>query len=373
MFYMRRLRKFVCSLIVIYALVYLIGFFCVRSGWGRGLVSDYISSKTGCFVELERASLCINFKINVFGLNVFADKEKTINLFSAPSLCYGWGSIEARRIKVLADFTKNDIPFSSSLHKFESEEDFYKVEKLNAFSLALFESLSDVKLYDISIELKIGDKTEEHFLTKFIKEPMDLPDENDVFYFVLGDNLRWITTRHGKIISTINRQASEESNVKAEAEAKAKSEAKAKAEAEAKAQADAEAKTEAKAKAEAEAKAKAEAEAKAQADAEAKAKADAEAKAKADADAKAKAEADAEAKAEAEAEAKAKAEAEAKAKADAEAKAKAEAEAKAKAEAEAKAKAEAEAKAKADAEAKAKAEAEAKAKAEAEAKPSENN
>lgn len=298
MFYMRRVRKFVCSLIVIYALVYLIGFFCVRSGWGRGLVSDYISSKTGCFVELERASLCINFKINVFGLNVFADKEKTINLFSAPSLCYGWGSIEARRIKVLADFTKNDIPFSSSLHKFESEEDFYKVEKLNAFSLSLFESLSDVKLYDISIELKIGDKTEEHFLTKFIKEPMDLPDENEVFYFVLGDNLRWITTRHGKIISTINRQASEESNVKAESD----TEAKAEAEAEAKAKADAEAK--AKAEAEAKAKAEAEAEAKAKADAEAKAKAEAEAKAKAEAEAKAKAEAEAEAKAKADAEAK---------------------------------------------------------------------
>ena len=306
MFFWRTIRKFILWLIVIYAAIYFVGFLCVKSGWGRGLVADYISSKTGCYVNLKRTSLSLNFKINVFELDVFADEAKTIKMFSAPAICYGWGTLEARRINVLADFDVSDRPFSSSLHKFGSEADFYKVEKLNEFSLSLFENLEEVKLYDIAINLKINGKSEEHFLTKFIKAPLELPDENDVFYFVLGDNLRWVTTKHGKIISTIagkqteDKKASEKIGAKVDADA----EAKAKAEAEAKAKAEAEAK----AKAEAEANAKAEAEAKAKAEAEAKAKAEAEAKAKAEAEAKAKAEAEAKAKAEAEAKAKEEAE-----------------------------------------------------------------
>ena len=304
MFFWRTIRKFILWLIVIYAAIYFVGFLCVKSGWGRGLVADYISSKTGCYVNLKRTSLSLNFKINVFELDVFADEAKTIKMFSAPAICYGWGTLEARRINVLADFDASDRPFSSSLHKFGSEADFYKVEKLNEFSLSLFENLEEVKLYDIAIDLKINGKSEEHFLTKFIKAPLELPDENDVFYFVLGDNLRWVTTKHGKIISTIagkqaeDKKASEKVEAKVDAEAEAEVKAKAEAEAEAKAKAEAEAK--AKAEAEAEAKAKADAEAKAKAEAEAKAKAEAEAKAKAEAEAKAKAEAEAKAKEEAE-------------------------------------------------------------------------
>lgn len=223
MYFMRKLRKFVLWVLVVYALVYFVGSLCVRSGWGRGLVVDYISSKTGCFAQLERTRLNFDFKITVFELKVFADKEKTIKLFDAPTLSFGWGSLEARRINVLADFDASDRPFSSSLHKFATEEDFYKVEKLNAFSLSMFENLDNVKLYDISIILKMKGKTEEHFLTKFIKEPLDLPDENDIFYFVLGDNLRWITTSHGKIISTISgdgeKKSVETTNAEAVAEA----------------------------------------------------------------------------------------------------------------------------------------------------------
>lgn len=203
MFYMYRLRRFLVWLLAIYAVVYFVGFLCVRSNWGKGLVADHISSKTGCFVKLERASLGMNFKIHVFDLSVFADKDMKELLFAAPTLRYGWGTLEARRIKVVADFDVVDRPFSSSLHKFASEEDFYKVDRLNAFSLSLFEKLDDVDLYDISIELKVKGKIENHFLTKFIKKPLDLPDEDDFFYFVLGDNLRWITTSHGKIISSI--------------------------------------------------------------------------------------------------------------------------------------------------------------------------
>ncbi|MBQ2281366.1 MAG: hypothetical protein II332_01190 [Kiritimatiellae bacterium] len=332
MFFWRTIRKFILWLIVIYAAIYFVGFLCVKSGWGRGLVADYISSKTGCYVNLKRTSLSLNFKINVFELDVFVDEAKTIKMFTAPAICYGWGTLEARRINVLADFDASDRPFSSSLHKFGSEADFYKVEKLNEFSLSLFENLDEVKLYDIAIDLKINGKSEEHFLTKFIKAPLELPDENDVFYFVLGDNLRWVTTKHGKIISTIAGKQAEDKKASEKVEAKVDADAEVNAKAEAEAEAEAEAKAEAKAKADAEAKAKAEAEAKAKADADAKAKAEADAKAKAEAEAKAKAEA--EAKAKAEAEAKAKAEAEAKAKAEAEAKAKAEAEAKAKEEAE---------------------------------------
>ena len=40
MFYPIRIKKVIFWLVLIYALVYFVGFICVRSGWGRGLVAD---------------------------------------------------------------------------------------------------------------------------------------------------------------------------------------------------------------------------------------------------------------------------------------------------------------------------------------------
>ncbi len=203
MFYPIRIKKVIFWLVLIYALVYFVGFICVRSGWGRGLVADYISSKTGCFVDLGRTTLRLNFKINVFDINVFSDKEKQNKLFSAPTMSYGWGTLSARGINVNVDFDNKGMPFASALRKFGSEKDFYKVEKLNEFCLSLFDGLEEVSLHDISIGLTVGGKVEEHFLAKFIKEPLELPDERGVYYFVLGDNLRWLTTENGKLLSII--------------------------------------------------------------------------------------------------------------------------------------------------------------------------
>lgn len=203
MFYPIRIKKVIFWLVLIYALVYFVGYICVRSGWGRGLVADYISSKTGCFVDLGRTTLRLNFKINVFDINVFSDKEKQNKLFSAPTMSYGWGTLSARGINVNVDFDNKGMPFASALRKFGSEKDFYKVEKLNEFCLSLFDGLEEVSLHDISIGLTVGGKVEEHFLAKFIKEPLELPDERGVYYFVLGDNLRWLTTENGKLLSII--------------------------------------------------------------------------------------------------------------------------------------------------------------------------
>ncbi len=209
----RRIRRFILWVGAIYLSLYCLSCLFVRSGWGRAVIADYISSKTSCNVKIEKTSLTWGLKIRAENVQIFADDKEQIELFSARTLIYGWGDLEARRVTVLADFDTQDLPFTSYLHKFGSEEEFYDVEKLNEFSLSLFETFDEVILTDVAIELKINGKTENHQLTKFTKSIVSLPNKKDVFFFELGDNLCWMANSYGKIISVIRPMDEKESTI----------------------------------------------------------------------------------------------------------------------------------------------------------------